>query len=69
MFLLENEAQTSEKKYRAAIFYEIGDHMQNSAHLLDQNSAYNGHAPTSSISSNQCGKFNLFHFISAQIYS
>ena len=33
-FLLENEVQTSgKKKYRAVIFYEIGDHIQNSAHL------------------------------------
>ena len=27
-FLLENEAQTSGKKYRAVTFYIIGDHMQ-----------------------------------------
>ena len=27
-FLLENEAQTCGKKYRAVTFYEIGDHMQ-----------------------------------------
>ena len=27
-FLLENEVQTSEKKYRAVVFFEIGDHMQ-----------------------------------------
>ena len=27
-FVLEDEAQTREKKYRAVFFYEIGDHMQ-----------------------------------------
>ena len=27
-FLLENEVQTSGKKYRAVTFYSIGDHMQ-----------------------------------------
>ena len=42
-FLLENKVQTSEKKYRAVIFYEIGDHMQKFSSVghqkkLDQNS-------------------------------